>query len=149
VRSGTVAATDTAVIVDASVVIKWYAAEGREPHQREALEILRRFTRGELAVHAPDLIRYEVGNALARAAPDPEAGYRSFLNLPIRFHHPDASMLLRALECRRRRGGSVYDAVYGVLAETLGVPLVTTDAGQARRCGGGAVMLEVFAAESS
>ncbi len=49
------------VVLDASVVVKWFV---EEEGSREALEIRDRYVEGEIQIIAPELITYEVLNAL-------------------------------------------------------------------------------------
>lgn len=49
------------VVVDASVVVKWFTFE---EYSEQALEIRRLYERGSIDLLAPSLLPYEVGNAL-------------------------------------------------------------------------------------
>jgi len=138
------AATDHEIVVDTSVLVKWYAG-WEEPRRAEALALLDRFVAGDLEIHCPELVLYEMGNVLGKRAHDPEGAFRSFLDLPLKIHRPGPGMLLRALAIMARKGGSFYDTIYGALSEDLGIPLVTADRQQARRSGGKSILLETFA----
>ncbi|MGC9445206.1 MAG: type II toxin-antitoxin system VapC family toxin [Candidatus Methanospirareceae archaeon] len=49
------------IILDASVVVKWFS---EEDYTEKALEIRERIRRGEERVIVPDLLLYELANAL-------------------------------------------------------------------------------------
>jgi predicted nucleic acid-binding protein len=137
------AATEREIVLDTSVLVKWYAG-GEEPHRREALALLDRFVGGKLEIHCPELVLYEMGNVLGKRAHDPEGAFRSFLDLPLKIHRPGPGMLLRALAIMAHKGGSFYDTIFVALSDDLGIPLVTADRQQARRSGGKTLLLEAF-----
>jgi len=137
-------ATDHEIVLDTSVLVKWYAG-GDEPHRGEALVLLDRFVGGKLEIHCPELVLYEMGNVLGKRAYDPEGAFRSFLDLPLKIHRPGPGMLLRALAIMASKGGSFYDTIFGALSEDLGIPLVTADRQQARHSSGKSILLEAFA----
>jgi len=138
-----VAVTSREIVLDSSVVVKWFTPTS-EPNSLEALHLLDALISNELIVHCPALTYYEIGNVLGKLSLPLEAGLKAFFNLPLKVHHPDPPDLLSAAETQRRCGGSFYDAVFISLADQLGVPLVTADSGQARRCGKRAQMLDAF-----
>ncbi len=49
------------VVVDASVVVKWFV---KEEGSEEALRLRDRYVEGEIQIIAPELITFEVLNAL-------------------------------------------------------------------------------------
>ena len=55
----------TEVVLDASVVIKWFRAEG-ERHVEPARALRAAFEAGELIVFAPPLLRLEIVNVAGR-----------------------------------------------------------------------------------
>ncbi len=115
------------LVVDASVVIKWYL---EEPLWSEARHLAERADE----LHAPDLLIAEVGNVVWKRClrddiePRQAAGIlHSITNLPIRLH-PSRGLAMEALRIALRLHHPLYDALYLACAERLGSLLVTADA---------------------
>lgn len=114
------------LVVDASVAAMWFLPEeGSE----QAAQVLQ--SSDELV--APDLLRLEVGNALLKAvrrrqmtAADAEEALGRLAPPAIRFE-VTGPLVTDAQVFALRRGGSIYDATYIVLALELGGRLVTAD----------------------
>jgi predicted nucleic acid-binding protein len=116
------------VVLDASVVLKWFRVEG-EGRREQALALRRSFEAGELTVFAPPLLWLEVVNIAARrwawspkklgdlAAQLPALGFEML--------EPDLSSVARWAAA----GLTAYDAAYVAVAEEAGVQLITDDAG--------------------
>ena len=119
-------APDGALVVDASVALKWVV---EEEESEAALALKGR----DLA--APSLLRVEAANALrtlaARRAITPAAALNLLSLLqeaPVTVVvEPDDALERRALEIALELGHPVYDCVYLALAEGMGRQLVTAD----------------------
>ncbi len=116
----------TGVVVDASVVVKWYGREVRD-------EAARRLQTDALALHAPDLIYPEVGNILWKkvrrgdiTADAARAIVGALLGVPLTVH-PAATLLSPALDLSLSTGRTAYDSLYLALAVALDCPVVTAD----------------------
>lgn len=123
-----------AFVVDASALIR-----GLTLDKGAGAEILAEIAGGHVHAHAPGLIVLEVGNALALylrtgrlALAKARAMLRWVIDGPVE-RHEDALLAIAALEVSTAVGFSVYDGLYAVLAESLGVPLVTADRRLAER----------------
>jgi len=117
----------TKTVVDASVVIKLFISE---PGSNKAEKLLQSHIEGARFLYAPDLLLYEVGNALHFRNLPPEAIKRAFQDLAgFQLHTERASttLLFGAARLAKTYGLTVYDAAYAALAETLGAELVTAD----------------------
>jgi predicted nucleic acid-binding protein len=115
------------VVLDASVVLKWYVTE-------EHTEIALGFLADEApAQHVPDLLYPEVGNILwkkVRAgliAPDLASLAAELLTHAPLIVHPSRALLPLALSLATRLDRTVYDSLYVALAVGLDCPLVTAD----------------------
>lgn len=119
------------VVVDASVAFKWLV---EEEHSDKATALVRRWDDEGSRLAAPQLMSFEVANALHRRvargdfAVDVAAGLmEDLMSFGIAFHRgPDLHR--RALELASfLQQGAVYDAHYLALAESLGCELWTAD----------------------
>jgi predicted nucleic acid-binding protein len=116
----------SAVVVDASVAVKWFFPE---PHAQAARQVLS----GRRTLLAPELIWAEVANVLwkrvRREELAPEAAWQilqSFRRFP--FHtSPIKTLLEPAWRLAVERRISVYDGLYLALAVSRECKLVTAD----------------------
>lgn len=114
------------LVVDASVVIKWYV---EEVHSTEAEHYLD--ARYELV--APDLLWSEIGNILWKkrmradvTVKDSRQVVAELRRAPLKFE-PVAPLVEATLDIAERIGRTFYDSVYLALAEHLACRLVTAD----------------------
>ncbi len=125
------AGTAAAVCVDACVAAKWFLRD--EQDDLAALALLERSALGQLELLVPDLFFHEMGSVFLRAL------RRGRLTESLVLQHLTALEELQlnvepvrgemdaALYLGRQLGVSYYDAAYLALAESRGVPLVTSD----------------------
>lgn len=117
----------TKLVVDVSVVVKWYA---REPDSPRAVSLLA----APIDLLAPDLLVAELGNVLwkkvrsgattllhARAAAS-----RFVSEHPVTLHD-SVPLLGSALSIATQHDRTVYDALYLALATAEGCQVVTAD----------------------
>ncbi len=115
-----------AVVVDASVAIKWFIDEPDS-------DMARRLWRDEPDLPAPDLLVPEVCNAAWRKVRLNESDPAQAMQIAQRLRrgvlalHPSASLAPRALELALALDHPVYDCFYLALAEAEQVVLVTAD----------------------
>lgn len=118
----------TEVVLDASVVLKWFHSEG-EKHAEAARKLRDRFETGELLVVAPPLLWLEILNVAARRwqweASRLEALAASLPGLGFELVDPDP----RGIARWAAKGLTAYDAAYVAVAEEAELPLVTDDRG--------------------
>lgn len=114
------------VVVDASVVVKWFVPEA---HSLEAECLLD----GSMDLLAPDLLVPEVGNILWKKVRRREiAGHEAreilaaFSRVPLRLV-ASTSLVAAAFEIAETSGRTVHDALYVALAVAHGTHLVTAD----------------------
>jgi predicted nucleic acid-binding protein len=114
------------LVVDASVVIKWFIDEPLHENARQLLTERDIF-------HAPDLLIPEVGNIawkkMMRGQIEEKQAQNitlSLRDLPIALHS-SAELVERALQIALAIKHPVYDCLYLACAEALGTRLVTAD----------------------
>lgn len=123
-------------VVDASVAEEWFLAE---PATDAAIELRRRHLESLVRLVAPDLLVYEVANALRyhpRIGAEPWADHIGDLfALDIGFDPASEPSLRATIGTAFRYGLSVYDAAYIALAERLDTVLYTADESLLRAAG--------------
>jgi predicted nucleic acid-binding protein len=116
-------------VVDASVILKWVVGDEREKDQRDALNLLHDWVNGRVAVSAPPLWQYEVGNFLGREVPEEaEKKMKLLLNLHIRKVELSDTMYQQCFAWMRDSKITFYDASYLAVAHEIGAVLLTADA---------------------
>lgn len=116
----------TEVVLDASVVLKWFRADG-ERHLAPARSLRAAFEAGELIVLAPPLLRLEIVNVAGRRwrwTEGPLGELAAALDeLGFELIEPELGGVARWTS----RGLTAYDASYVALAEARNTVLVTDD----------------------
>lgn len=117
----------TELVLDASVVLKWFHSEG-EGRLEAARELRRRYEAGELRVLAPPLLWLEIVNVAARRWGWTEAELSRLAETlgELGFELIDPGV--PAIAHWAGKGLTAYDATYVALAEETGASLVTDDA---------------------
>ncbi len=116
------------VVIDASVVVKWFLPED-ETGVAEAAELLIRHATGQIRLVAPALLAHEVFGVFVRRLPRAEVGpaIDAFCDTDIYLVPADRQLLLAASETVARHQVSGFDAAYAALAKTLDCELATAD----------------------
>ena len=116
------------LVVDASVVAKWFIPE---EDSDKAIRLRNRHIEGSLTLMAPDLIVYEVANALAYhpdvADEDLREDVEALFRIDLDLVPPSTELMASIAEGARRNAISVYDSSYLALAEFTATNLVTAD----------------------
>jgi predicted nucleic acid-binding protein len=118
----------TEVVLDASVVIKWFRAEG-ERHLRPARALRAAFEAGELTVFAPPLLRLEILNVAGRRW---QLGEDRLIDLAGALEEVGFELIepeLSRVAHWTSRGLTAYDAAYVAVAEVNQARLITDDDG--------------------
>jgi len=115
-------------VIDASVAIKWFSEE--EGSDR-ALTVRDEHVEGKRNLVAPDLLVYEVANAL-RFKPNfnPRITARALddlFDLQVDLMAPSKELVSRCSELAFKYGITVYDSCYLSLGELLGLEVLTAD----------------------
>lgn len=115
-------------ILDASVILKWFVDEDDSP---AALRFREELYNGERQIVVPDLLLYEVANALRynRTFSSEEIGEAvgSLFGMNMEIVAPTTSLLAKASKMALELELTCYDAVYLALADELGFEFVTAD----------------------
>lgn len=115
------------IVVDSSVIVKWVNSQD-EMHIARADALLEDCRNGNVALFAPELAKYEVGNALWKKGMTSEQAIISLGTVyagPITFVELDESDALLVMDIASAFRMTYYDASFVRLAERLGATLVT------------------------
>jgi predicted nucleic acid-binding protein len=116
------------IVVDASVVIKWFIPEADSD---KAVKLRDRHVEGSLTLMAPDLLVYEVANALFYhpdlSIDEVKEDLEALLMLDLDLIQPSGEFVSSIAEDARKYAVSVYDSSYLALAEATSSSLVTAD----------------------
>ena len=117
------------IILDASVVVKWFS---EEEYTEKALEIRERIRRGEERVIVPDLLLYELANALNYNpnfnVNDVSYALKSIFDMDLDIVTPLPEIINLAITIAFEYTITVYDAFYIALAKDLRFSFITADA---------------------
>lgn len=116
------------VVVDASVVVKWFV---EEEGSREARLLRGAYANGLIDVAAPSLLLYEVLNALkcsgAFGEEELKEVAKTIEDFQITLYNLQGEFAAKSVELAMRKGLTIYDASYVALAQTLNTELYTAD----------------------
>jgi predicted nucleic acid-binding protein len=102
-----------------------------QPGSPASRELLADHVSGREPLVAPELLHYELCNALVVRARMPATlarqAYDNFANLEIETYSLGVPEYDRAIGLAAERGITAYDAAYGALAQALGCRLATAD----------------------
>ena len=116
------------VVVDASVVVKWFLVAG-ESGVSDAAALLVEHAEGRVRLVAPALLAHELMGVFVRRI-DGEGvsrGLDAFFDTGVYLVPPDRELMLSAAELAMRHQLSAFDSAYAALATSLGCSLATAD----------------------
>ena len=117
-------------VLDTSVVIKWFS-EYDEDDLDKALALRQGVFEGVYSVIVPDLMLYELANALKYNprlnAHEAALAVQSVLDMGFDVRMVEASVLERSIDIAFKFKVTVYDAYFLALAQMETGPLVTAD----------------------
>lgn len=124
------------VVSDASVIVKWFI---EEEHSDKALKLRDMHVNGEVSIAAPELMPFEVLNALKYSGlfelDELKAAAISLSSYGIELYSLKGELAERAVEIAVEKDITVYDAVYLALANELSTVLYTADEKLIRKVG--------------
>lgn len=116
-------------VVDASIVVKWFA---QEPDSPAALRLRDQHISGEILLIAPELIFLEVLNALRYKKGNDARALAEANDLlwqtQIHIEKTNQQTIEKAVFAAIKYNLTIYDALYVVMAQLHGIPLITADA---------------------
>ncbi len=116
------------LVLDSSIVIKWFC---QEDNTEKALQIREKFSNGDINISFPDLIIYEISNALrynkTLTEKDIEDSINSIMDLNAEIIVPTKELTKLAISIAKRHNMTVYDSYYLALAKELNFSLLTAD----------------------
>ncbi len=123
-----------AIVLDASVILKWVLDAEAEPGHVAAHRLLERWQQGELNLLVPSLWLYEVGNVLCLKRPtDASEALAALCDLDLHEVALNRRLVQRTITLAQSHGLTFYDASYLAVAEDENAVLVTADARFYRR----------------
>jgi len=118
------------IVVDSSVVIKWFVTE---PLSDESRRVLDGYQSGSFTLLAPDLLAAEIGNIVWKkyrfqglAKADAEQIITAFRELNIELI-PATELLAEALQIAMTHERTVYDSLYIALSKRENCVYITAD----------------------
>jgi len=116
------------VVVDASVLVKWY---NLEDDSEEALKLRHDYAIRRIELTAPFIIAFEVANALRYnpdfGADDVKSATKDLLDMQMNLQLLDEGQSRKAVDLAFKYGITVYDAAYLALTENEDVAFYTAD----------------------
>ena len=107
------------VIVDTSIIFKWITDE--DSSNSPALVLLEQFLNDKKGFLAPDIVLYEIANALSTKTTlnleEAEKAWNIFDRLRLTITSPSLVFIKDCLKFSKKQHISVYDAAYIVLAK--------------------------------
>lgn len=117
-------------VLDTSVAVKWFANEGGA-EQAKADQLLNALDKGECILKAPELLLFEVANALTISHKFPSAKVIDSLTflrkLKIEVELLNWSTLMKAVEIASACGATIYDSYFLAVALGSNSVLITAD----------------------
>lgn len=116
-------------VLDTSVVVKWFGWD--EGDSGNALRLRQGLLEGSCAVTVPNLMFYELANALRHnrnlTAGDVKAAVDSVFDMGLEVREAGKQVTAHAIDLAFRFGVTVYDAYYLALSQAEKKPFVTAD----------------------
>lgn len=117
-------------VLDTSVVIKWFS-EYDEDDLDKALGLRHEILEGKCSVTVPDLLFYELANALRYnnqfRAKDVKDAINSVIDMGLDLRGIDAAVTGHAIEIAFKFNVTFYDAYFLALSQMENMPFVTAD----------------------
>ena len=117
-------------VLDTSVILKWFS-DFEEADLDQALLLRQAFLEGKVLFVVPDLLFYELANALRHnpnfSKGDVEEAVHSVYEMGLEAKGAEESVLGEAISLAFRYNLAVYDAYFLALSKNEGKPFITAD----------------------
>ncbi len=117
-------------VLDTSVVLKWFSAF-REGDLDQALRLREEMLAGTVVFVVPDLLFYEMANALRYnpnlSPKDVNEALDSILDVGFEVRRVDKKTMQDAISIAFKHNITIYDAYFIALSRVEGKPLITAD----------------------
>ncbi len=115
-------------VLDSSVIIKWFS---EEENTGTALELRKSYIEGNANIACPDLIAYEIANALRYnhnlSEADVKNSLNSLMSMGISIIVPTKIVIESAIEIAYQYDITIYDAYFVALAKEIQFKHITAD----------------------
>ncbi|MDO8657946.1 MAG: type II toxin-antitoxin system VapC family toxin [Candidatus Levybacteria bacterium] len=119
------------VIIDASVVFKWFTVDEKEQDLVPALKLLDLHLHKKEIIIVPDLLLYELANALATKTKMTlnkiKTNLQDLEDIQLKLIPVTFKLISKAITFSKTYKVSAYDAIYAVLAKEKKCNLITAD----------------------
>jgi len=116
-------------VIDTSVAVKWFSKV--EDDTENALQLRQQMLDGICSVTVPDLLIYELANALKNnpnfTSKDVKVALDSIFNMGIEIREADGLVIAQAIDIAFRLNVTVYDACFMALSQIEKIPFITAD----------------------
>jgi predicted nucleic acid-binding protein len=116
------------IVLDTSIAVKWFS---EEEDTDLAVGLRNEHLADRLMMVAPDLLIYEVSNALRHnpgfSAADVKGAVKDLFDIGLDLVSPNEEMFERAAARAFEHGITICDACYLALAELMGLEFITGD----------------------
>lgn len=119
----------TKIVPDSSVIVKW-VNQDNELNLDQADRLLNDVRTGQVELLAPELAKYEVGNALIKKGVTDAQAFQiigTVYGLPIRFVSETEELANETFQMANKVSLTYYDASFAALAKQEGAILVTAN----------------------
>jgi len=116
------------LVLDASVIAKWFK---EEENSKQALKIREKFYKGEHEIIVPDLILYELSNALRYDKKfNPKLitkAINTLFEMDINITIPSGELISETVKIATENNITAYDATYIALSTKTNATFITAD----------------------
>ncbi|MGB9706908.1 MAG: type II toxin-antitoxin system VapC family toxin [Microgenomates group bacterium] len=116
------------VVLDTSVVVKWYS---EEKDSKLARQLILDLKEEKIEIYLPELVKYELGNALLKGKNLPvKTGQRvleDFCSLPFNFVKEEGKLAVKNYQIANKLGITYYDACFIGVAKKIGAILISAN----------------------